>query len=83
MTAPLANERLLRKLLVFNLRPGRLCLDMVATKADWTGIGFERVATPERLALWLAAVRLPPLAAPPDTADLAAFHRLRDSVYRR
>jgi len=67
----------------FRFRGGRIALDLTASL-----VGRKRaqptdlLGTPADLARWLAAAGLGPVTPPPEPADLAAAHELREAIYR-
>jgi predicted RNA-binding Zn ribbon-like protein len=66
----------------FHWKSGRVCLDLVATVGERWRRSFERLRTPEDLALWCVESGL--LAQPPTVSarQLAAGRKLREAINR-
>jgi predicted RNA-binding Zn ribbon-like protein len=66
----------------FHWKSGRVCLDLLATVGERWRRSFERLRTPEDLALWCVEAGL--LAQPPAVSarQLAAGRKLREAINR-
>jgi predicted RNA-binding Zn ribbon-like protein len=66
----------------FRFRPGRLCLDFVATVGERWRRSFERLRTPDDLGRWLVEASLLSSVPRVKESELEDARRLRESVYR-